>query len=534
MKRKFFVSIIFVSFLLTVLTAQSKSQPNEKHWAKLYEEPKSDVLHHLLPLNNGDLIIAGWTNAEVSKGENLLLMKISEAGEIIWQYSYGEADLDYAQILTLSSDNQIVVGGNTRSFGVGSTEILLLKISPEGQILWQKAYGTYDDNSITSIVAAGDGGFIVGGWSYLGRERRHDAVVFKTDSEGNILWSRHYGTENYEGVRDIVKIDDGNFIFVGLTSTDSTQYDIWLVKINQYGEIIWQKSFVGIGNESPINIHNFNGNYLIVGTSDSFGDGTKDIIMLAINENGDLVWAYNYPDSFETYITNSAKFKQNKILTVGSASKKNPWNNEFLLAIFNTDGELENGKLFGGTQDELGYAVADLDGSIVAGGYSYSFSNGNSDIILIKTNDEFYLPDGLLKPNEYSLSGNPVNINLQEVTTTATIDTTSLVTTNTNFQVSNPNLVMRNLNTISSTEIFEDENNFTIVFGNNQNIIIRPCNQLSKICTIEILNILGQCIQTIELNSNIQDINIPINTLPIGFYILRIVGSNKAIPFTKY
>lgn len=507
---------------------------NEKYWAKLYEEPQSDVLHCLLSLPNGDIIMGGWTNALPSQGENLLLVRINENGNIVWQNSYGEFELDYAQVIARTNDNQIIVGGHTRSFGAGSSEILLLKVNDNGEIQWQKTYGTYDDDAIASVMQTDDGGYLVGGWSYIGKGKSHEALVFKTNSNGDLIWRNYYGTQNYEGVRDITRTNDGNYLFVGLTSSEETQFDIWVVKFDSNGKVIWQKAFAGAGNENPVNILNFQDKYIIVGTSDSFGDGTKDVVLLAINDDGELLWAYNFPDDYEITLMNSIKFKENKILVTGSARKKNLWNNNIFLGIYNSNGEFENGKIFGSMQDELGFAAIDYNNSIIAGGYSYSFSNGNSDILLIRTDDQFFLPDGELKAYEYSLANAPTTINFQEIITNAENDTTLLTVTDANFSISNPNLTVRNLNVTSSVNILELTNNFDFLLQENQSIIITINNFVQGLRNIKILNILGKEVLSTELNGNQSQVSIPTNSLPKGYYIIKFEGINKYYSFLKY
>ncbi|MCX7909241.1 MAG: T9SS type A sorting domain-containing protein [Ignavibacteria bacterium] len=532
MKSNFLFMLKFL-LIFPFFLYNSFPQYNERYWVKLYEEPNSDVLHFILPLQNEEIIIGGWTNAVQNQGENILLMKIFGNGNIVWQYSFGEYELDYVQVLLQTKNNQILVGGHTRSFGAGSSEILLLTVNNNGDILWQKAYGTYDDNAIASVIQTPDGGFLVGGWSYLGGKRSHDALVFKTDSVGTLLWHKHYGTQNYEGVRDMVQSNDGNYIFVALTTSEDSQFDTWVVKIDTNGNIIWQKSFGGKGNESPINIFNDNGTYIVIGTSDSFGDGTKDIFIFAIDEDGKLLWAYNYPDLYETTIMNSYKYKENKFLAIGSARDKNSWNNDLLLLSFKNNGEFEKGKLFGGSQDEIGFAVAQYQNSIIAGGYSYSFSNGNSDIILIRTDDEFNIPDGEVKVGNYSLSGNPISPSLTETITSATIDTTSLLVSEVNFKRTNPNLTMRNLNVTTKVETPIADTKTIFLINETDKLTIYINSLDSPINQIRILNILGQEVKKVEPTWRNNHFSVPILDLQVGFYLLQIEGINQTIPFIK-
>ncbi len=532
MLRLLIISILGI-FLSTIF--QTFAQTNYNNWAKLYEEPRSDVLHYLLPLPDGDMILGGWTNADVTFGENILLMRINQNGDILWQSSIGGSELDYAQVLARCIDYNIIVGGHTRSFGAGSTDIFLLKVDQNGNIIWQKAYGTFDDNAIATLIPTDDGGFIVGGWSYLGAGKSHDALIFKTDSKGNIIWQKHYGTENYEGIRDIIKSTDGNYIFVGLTSSEQTQFDILVAKIDTNGNIIWKKSIAGPRYENPVNIVNNNGTYLIIGTSDSFSpDSSKDIFVIAMDNDGNFLWGLNYPDNFETSLISSCKLEPNKILTIGNAHPKTSWISDMLVAIFNYDGEFINGKLFGGIDNELGYAITPYRiNSILAGGYSYSFSNGNSDILLISTDESLSLPPGEVQTRDFILTSKPFNIHPNIKNPDITVDTSSiLIISEVEFTTSNPNLTSRNLNFISSVETCEKSRKITVRTTSN-GIYIDLSSELPPRATIKISNLLGQEILNVSF-TNQRHICVSTSNFNPGIYFIYIDEYNFGIPFLVY
>ncbi len=509
---------------------------NENFWAKLYGEDRSDVLHTFLILPDGNVILAGWTNANINQNEDIILVRINEAGTILWQYSYFGDNLDYAQVISPSLDNNIIVGCHTRSFGAGSSDILLLKVDTDGNIIWQKTYGTYDDNAIASVIPTSDGGFLVGGWSYLGGGRSHDATVFKTDADGNVIWAKHYGTKNYEGIKDMIQTSDGNFIFLGVAYSEESNDDIWLVKIDPEGNIIWQKSFGGLENENPSSILRHNGLYYIFATTNSFSDNaSRDFMVMVVDENGDLQWALYYPDDYETTVINANIFKENKFLITGSAIPKSKWNSDMLISIIDENGQFEKGMLFGGNESELGHCIRQFqDNWILAGGYSYSFSNGNSDIILLRTDETLNLPDGELKTMDYELSVEPQPINLITVVTNATIDTTSLTVTDANLNKAEMNLVMRNLNVISSADFVQKESFLQLFLNPNDNLTIKFNNSLNQSVTLVIKNILGEDVERISIEPNVSQISIPTRKLGNGFYAIYIEELSLFVPFILY
>ncbi|ROL58470.1 hypothetical protein D9V84_01715 [Bacteroidetes/Chlorobi group bacterium Naka2016] len=534
-----FRSLLLLTILIPSLFlcfSKSFSQMNENFWAKLYGEDKSDVLHTFLILQDGNVILAGWTNANINQNEDIILVRINEAGTILWQYSYFGDNLDYAQVISPTLDNNIIVGCHTGSFGAGSSDILLLKVDTDGNIIWQKTYGTYDDNAIASVIPTSDGGFLVGGWSYLGGGRSHDATVFKTDADGNLIWARHYGTKNYEGIKDMIQTSDGNFIFLSVAYSEESNDDIWLVKIDPEGNIIWQKSFGGLENENPSTILRHNGLYYIFATTNSFSDNaSRDFMVMVVDENGDLQWALYYPDDYETTVINANIFKENKFLITGSAIPKSKWNSDILISIIDENGQFEKGMLFGGNESELGYCIKQFkDNWILAGGYSYSFSNGNSDIILLRTDETLNLPDGELKTIDYELSGEPQQINLIIVVTNATIDTTSLTVTDANLNKAEMNLVMRNLNVISSTDFVQKESFLQFFPNPNDNLTIKFNNSLNQSVTLVIKNVLGEDIERIIIEPNVGQISIPTRKLGNGFYAIYIEELSLFVPFILY
>jgi len=536
MKTKYFFSISILVIAMLLNHSFALAQESKNLWAKLYEEQLSDVLHSLITLPNGDIVIGGWTNAEQSQGENILLMRLDPNGNIIWQYSIGKNELDYVQIINLTQDNNIIVGGHTRSFGAGSYDIVLMKVDLDGKILWQKTYGTYDDNAIANVLPLEDGGFLVGGWSYLGSGRAHDALIFKTDADGNLLWQKHYGTKNYEVVKDLIEANDGNYILLGVLYSDETQFDIWVVKLDPNGEIIWQKSFGGNGNENPVKIINSDGSYLIFGTSDSFSTDGKDIFILSINENGEVNWAKTYPDQMETNLISATTYDKDRYLAVGSSGPKSGQNNDLLIAIFNSNGDFLKGKLFGGDNNELGYSIVEYENNLIlAGGYSYSFSsNGNSDILLLLTDENLTLPPGDVKVNDFNLSGSPTSINFEEVTTVASEDTTSLVVTDTDFDVSDPHLVMRNLNVVSSVEVPKEQNQIEFLNIEGDKLLVRFKALLSSPVQVRISNLLGQEVYTTTIEPYEKQIVLQFSSLPQGFYLVSFDGASLCIPVIKH
>lgn len=191
-------------------------------------------------------------------------------------------------------------------------------------IEWQKSYGGSEDDRSASIIQAHDNGYITVGRSksvdgdVLGNHGDYDYWVTKLDSVGNLTWQKSYGGSKDESAQGIIKTLDGGYLITGQSLSndgdvtghhgDSTHYDSWIVKINSFGNLLWQKSFGGSGDEqSDYLIQNSDGNYVIIGYSNSIdGDvsvnnGQHDIWIIVINSMGNLLSEKSFGGTNEDY-----------------------------------------------------------------------------------------------------------------------------------------------------------------------------------------------------------------------------------------
>ncbi len=180
-------------------------------------------------------------------------------------------------------------------------------------IQWQKSYGGsgIGGDIGASIFQTTDGGYIVAGSSdsndgdVSGNHGQRDGWVLKLDINGTIEWQKSYGGSGWEGFASVEQTSDGGYILAG-SSSDSNDGDVsgnhgggdvWIIKIDFIGNLQWQKSLGGSGNEWSSTIHQtLDGGYIVAGQSDSNdGDvsgnnGFKDYWIVKLDVNGVLQW----------------------------------------------------------------------------------------------------------------------------------------------------------------------------------------------------------------------------------------------------
>jgi hypothetical protein len=167
-----------------------------------------------------------------------------------WAYTYGGADNDNAYAVQQASDGGYVVAGATYSFGAGSNDAWIMKLDENGVVDWQKAYGGTGVEYPNYVLQTQDGGYIVSGYTSSFGTVGQDSWIMKLDENGVVEWQKAYGGTGRDFTSPVQQTLDGGYIVVGWTySFGNGGVDLWLFKLDENGNIVWQKTYGGTGNE---------------------------------------------------------------------------------------------------------------------------------------------------------------------------------------------------------------------------------------------------------------------------------------------
>ena len=216
----------------------------------------------------------------------------AQAPGISWQKSLGGSNPDYSSaIQKIAGGGYIVAGASFSNDGDvtgnhGNADFWVVKLDSVGTIVWQKSLGGSNDDIAQSVQQTTDGGYIVGGYSksndgdvtgHHGTSSSFDIWVVKLDSVGTLVWQKSLGGTSDDYAYSIQQTTDGGYIVVGGTnSTDGDitvnhgGNDIWVVKLTATGTITWQKSLGGSADDYGSSIQQTaDGGYIVGGYSNS-------------------------------------------------------------------------------------------------------------------------------------------------------------------------------------------------------------------------------------------------------------------------
>ena len=302
-------------------------------WEKTIGGSDIDFFLNFYLTPEGNYIISSETfsnDGDVSGnhgGMDYWVAKTDSLGNIVWQRCLGSSVNDYpGQMSVDGMGNIYVIGGSHGDDGDitdphGLTDFWIVKLSLDGDLLWEKSLGGSGYDWGFCISPTADGGYIAGGYTEstdgdvqceLHSPNQRDIWIVKIDSLNNIQWQQCYGGSYGETAVDIKVTDDGGYIIAGITNSDdgdvsgfhgvagSDNYDIWIIKIDSLGTIEWQRCLGGTDYElNPKLTITEDVSYLINGfAASNNGDvsgnhsypGFADGWLIKLSSEGELLW----------------------------------------------------------------------------------------------------------------------------------------------------------------------------------------------------------------------------------------------------
>ena len=347
-----------------------------------------DSGYSILQTQDSSFIILG------SSDNDILLLKTNRYGAIQWQQQYGGSQIDRAYHFQQTSDNGFIISGSTESYGSGGSDIWLIKTDANGLIEWNICFGSAGNENGHQVRELNDGGFILVGSKDFFGDGNNDIWMIKTNSLGDSLWTRKFGGAQFEEGIDLLVNNDGGFLILGNTeSYGNGGQDIWIIKTDSDGNEDWNNIYGNGSNDRAQSIiKTYDDGYMIRYIVQSFGEGNTAIGLLRISSSGEQIWTKTIGGSNGIPGNNFQSISDDEYIMVCSLfdNGENAYN--VYLTKINDSGDIIWDKIYGENENDYGMSVLKTkDSGYAIIGSTNNFGNGNknfSDLWLIKTNQE--------------------------------------------------------------------------------------------------------------------------------------------------
>lgn len=454
-----------LAVILNFFTSYSQTAPGIE-WQNTIGGSGSDQLNSIFPTPDGGWICGGSSSSSISgdKTENNLgmedywVVKLDASGNVQWENTIGGDWSDYLESIFPTSDNGYICGGWSASDATGDKtenslgqyDYWIVKLDSAGNIQWQNTIGGDDWDFLLSISQTADGGYVCGGHSFsnISGDKTEinlggiDFWVVKLDSSGNIEWQNTIGGSGGDWLYSVSQTPDGGYICGGISSSgisgDKSEAnlggkDVWIVKLDNTGNITWQNTIGGNDGENTVCVsQTLDGGFICVNRSYSnisFDKtenslGGSDFWVIKLDSTGLVQWEntiggndeegphaiFATPDS--GYICGGWS---NSNISFDKSENSFGFGDYWILKLDAT-GSITWQKTIGGDSIDFMHSMTlSTDGGFVCAGLSYSNISGNKTENCLGVSDYFVVklyPDTItfihqLPDHSISLAPNP-------------------------------------------------------------------------------------------------------------------------------
>jgi len=392
-----------VALAMALSAGVAIAQP-EKVWSRSYGGNGFDKLNGIVQAPDGGFVATGVSDSVSAGGTDVWLMKINEAGDLLWRKSFGGADIDGGNTI-IATDSGYVILGYTRSFGAGRYDFWLIGTDLDGDSLWSHTYGFDGDDIGESIIHCRSGGFAICGRRELIANGACEGWIIRTDELGDSLWSSIHETDwASEDYHRLIQTADEGFVATGFSVQRHGVQNYFIVRYDSLGAEMWNRGYgVDVGNNNRdyssdqcyAVTQTQDGGFALAGYTELIGTDTN-IWLLRLDENGDSLWSSYYGGARTDVCFSMINRDDGGFLIGGYTFSYGSGESDILAIRTDADGRLMWRQTYGSENWEYGaYAMLDLgaDGIIMVGTNGPDEGNDNNGYIVKTTPDPVSVRD---------------------------------------------------------------------------------------------------------------------------------------------
>lgn len=521
--KKFLLSLLPLIFLSFHGVSQT--------FQRAYGTTGSDGIGNVIEINGGFMLLGGTDSFGAGMGDQMLI-KTNLVGDTLWCKAYGGNNNDGGEKIIKAINGGYISVGTTFSFGPGTPakyNIYIVKTDSMGNLQWANAYGGTGWDAVSDIKRTADSAYIITGTTTSYGSGMIDVLLMKIDTMGNVLWVKTYGGVNDDWASSVEVLNDGGFILCGMTSTYSQWTgSCYLIRTNSMGDTVWTKTYGGPPSwvdAQDLQVLSNNDGFIFLGHTNNWGAGSTDLYLIKTDTAGNLLWSKTYGGIYDENAASIKERGDGHLLMTGYSpgfeTNSTTWGNyrTFIVQVA-PDGTFQLARIFGlGPTDYVCNILVLNDGYIFSGSTG-TFGMGGADGYLVRTDlngvSGCYETGSTIvvtnPPTQVSSGGGNISIPPIVAIPTATTQSSAPITP-----------------TIVCFLVGENEgevNDFDINIYPSPSSGIFAVTSQEEIEAIEIYNILGEKVRS-GSSSGSKKMEIDLSNEAKGIYFIKIQSGEK-------
>jgi uncharacterized delta-60 repeat protein len=351
-------------------------------WEHTFGGALQDKAYGIASLPDDGLIVVGNSRSQQSLEYNAWILRLSRDGKILWERSFGGSSSDQLYAVASTPDGGVVVAGHTRSKGAGKSDVWILRLNLDGELLWERTFGGLENDRARTIDAMADGGFVIAGMTQSYGSPQGDAWIIKLDSKGRRQWDRSYGGNEEYAIFSIAALPDSSAIATGYTNKGKSHgFELWVIRLSSHGDRIWDRHYGrGIFDAGTAILPAVDGGAMVAGVTSDDGFQGDDAWIIRLDASGHVIWDQTFggpkPDSAWSVVEMPGTGYAVTMATLSyGAGSSDAW-----VICLNDDGAVIWQRLFGGQLwDRPTTAALTQDGGLAVAGYTTTTGAGYED-----------------------------------------------------------------------------------------------------------------------------------------------------------
>ena len=243
--------------------------------------------------NDGGFVFLD-SHSNLGINADICLTKTNESGSILWVNSIIKHNVDVGYRIKQTYDNGYIIVGRTNSLpgisGPFPYNAYIVKTNSTGDSLWTRNFGRLNENDYAfDVIETSDSNFVVAGYGTNVGIYGSQVFLIKLKPNGDVIWTKYLGMYEHEYGYGIAETFDNNYIITGAKRKNDPNYqrDAYLAKVDTAGNLLWEKSYNFSNNDAGYRVLVLNNGYLIAGNSPS---DYNDVLLIKADNNGDTLW----------------------------------------------------------------------------------------------------------------------------------------------------------------------------------------------------------------------------------------------------